>query len=138
MLKKAHILIVDDDKEMTEEVSEILGCEGYFVTVANDGIRGDSLLSKDGFDLVLLDMKLPGMDGLTILKRIRERGTDIRVIILTARPFGSDLLDGIDKISEEDAARLRQVDGIMTKPYNIVQLLELIKKTVSIPEEKGL
>jgi CheY-like chemotaxis protein len=127
------ILLIDDDKEMTDEVSEILADEGYRVTVANDGLAGDALLLKNCYDLVLLDLKMPGMDGFTVFKRLKKRNCDAKVIIVTAKPLDGDLTDGIDGLTAEDYELLRQVNGIVIKPYNIETLLKMIKKMTEDP-----
>jgi len=130
MTIERNILLIDDDKEMTEEVSEILSEEGYRVTVANDGLQADALLFKNCYDLVLLDLKMPGMDGFTVFKRLKKRNCEAKVIIVTAKPLDGDLTDGVDGLTAEDYELLRKVNGIIIKPYNIESMLTMVKEII--------
>ena len=124
------ILLIDDDKEMTDEVSEILVDNGYRVTVANDGLHGDALLSSDSFNVVMLDLKMPGLDGISILKRLKERKSDARVIIVTARPLGGDLLHGAGALTDEDHEMLKKAFGVIIKPYDIEAMLKMVREAM--------
>lgn len=130
MLTGKNILLIDDDKRMTEEISEILIGEGYDVTVANDGTKGNELLISHSYDLVLLDLKMPGLSGFGVLKKIRERTKTAKVIIITATPLGSDLLEDANALSNEEHEILKQANGIIKKPYNIEAMLKLVHNTI--------
>jgi len=121
---------------MTEWIEEILSDEGYAVSVANDGIRGDELLAANKYDLLLLDIKMPGIDGLGILRRLRERGSAVKVIILSARPLGKGLSDHVEALGTDDIKRLQNTEGIMTKPCQIAELLTLIRKAIGQKAKK--
>jgi len=82
MEKKAHILVVDDEQYVRELVKRILEPEGYAVTVAADGNSALAQLTEHRPDLVLLDIRMPGLDGYQVLERIREK-SDVPVIMLT-------------------------------------------------------
>jgi DNA-binding response OmpR family regulator len=83
MENKTHVLVVDDEQYITKLVERTLKDAGYAVTVANDGISALRMLAEKEPDLVLLDIRMPGLDGFQVLKRIREV-SDVPVLMLTA------------------------------------------------------
>ncbi len=83
MEKKQHILVVDDEQQITQLVETTLEYYGYIVTVANDGESALAMLEDNNPDLILLDIRMSGLDGNQVLKRIREVNS-IPVIMLTA------------------------------------------------------
>jgi len=85
---KQNILIVDDEVSIQESLSGILKDEGYEVSVARDGNQALKILEEDSFDLVFLDIVMPGMDGIETLRKIKEKHSDIYVIIISA--YGTD------------------------------------------------
>jgi DNA-binding response OmpR family regulator len=123
------ILMIDDDEEICEEMAEILRDEGYDVTLAFNGEDGKALIEKDTFDLVLLDLKMPGLSGYDILKSAKAAGTRAKIIIISGRPFVRKYLPGEDrsgKQKKEDI--LKMADGFINKPFDIARLLETIKE----------
>ena len=83
MTEKANILIIDDEETIRDSCSQVLGKEGYTVKEARDGSEGLKLFKKEFFHVVFLDLKLPGLDGMEILKRIKEENPETPVIIIT-------------------------------------------------------
>ena len=83
-MAKSKVLIIDDEKLVRWSLQQKLGKEGYAVESAPTGEEGLNLIREDGFDLVLLDLRLPGMDGKQVLREINALGRDIAVIMLTA------------------------------------------------------
>jgi two-component system response regulator AtoC len=83
-MSKAKVLIIDDEKLVRWSLQQKLGREGYEVESAPTGEEGLHLIREDGFDLVLLDLRLPGMDGVQVLQEIKNMERDIAVIMLTA------------------------------------------------------
>ncbi len=101
------ILIVDDEKPLVIGLSASLKKEGYEVFAAYDGISGLDAVRSYKVDMVLLDIMLPGMDGITLLKKIRET-SDIPVIMLTAKDDYADMVLGLEL----------GADDYVTKPFN--------------------
>lgn len=113
------ILIVEDEEKIARFVELELKHEGYDVEKAYDGRTGLSLAEGGGYDLILLDIMLPGINGIEILRRIR-RESDVPVIMLTARDAVMDKVSGLDM----------GADDYITKPFAIEELLARIRVTL--------
>jgi CheY-like chemotaxis protein len=115
---------------MCEEISEILRDEGYDVSTVHDGLEGKNLLLREPFDLVLLDIKIPGMNGFEVLRAIRENNIAVKVIVLSGRPMVKEL-SGQPVTYDEEEIILKKSDSVMGKPYDIVKVLETTAKLLS-------
>lgn len=115
-----RILIVEDEKEITDGIKAILEKEGYSTEVAYDGKKGLECIEKNIYDLVLLDIMLPYMSGLEILKEIREEEIQTPVILLTAKSQTDDKITGLDA----------GADDYMTKPFDAGELLARVRARV--------
>ncbi|ANB59040.1 sporulation initiation phosphotransferase F [Anoxybacillus sp. B7M1] len=115
------LLIVDDQYGIRILLNEVFQREGYTTFQAANGIQALEIVQKHQPDLVLLDMKIPGMDGIEILKRIKAMNENIKVIIMTA--YGE-----LDMIQET-----KDLGAIMhfAKPFDIDELREAVKKYIS-------
>ncbi len=111
-----RILLVEDDASMARGLSYNLEAEGYDVVLCSDGESGLKEARKGGFDLMLLDVMLPGKSGFEILKRIRADGNGTPVILLTARGAEMDKIAGL-KLGADD---------YVTKPFSLGELLARI------------
>jgi DNA-binding response OmpR family regulator len=111
-----RILIIEDEKPMAEAISYTLEKEGYEADIATDGESGWQLCRNGEYGLVILDLMLPTMDGLEILKRARQEG-DIPVLILTAKDSEVDKVVGLEL----------GADDYVTKPFNMRELLARVK-----------
>jgi len=107
-----RILVVEDDSVLRDGLSRSLRNGGYAVEVADDGRLADQLLSVHSFDLVVLDLGLPGLDGLEVLRRLRRRASNIPVLILTARDSIVDRVNGLDV----------GADDYLVKPFELAEL----------------
>ncbi|RFU62348.1 response regulator [Peribacillus glennii] len=121
----ANILIVDDQFGIRILLNEVLTKEGYNTFQAANGIQALDVVNKHSPDLVLLDMKIPGMDGIEILKRMKQIDPDIRVIIMTA--YGE--LDIIQKAKDLGAITH------FAKPFDIDDIRKAVKDY--IPMQKS-
>ena len=112
----AKILIVDDEPRIRELIRENLQYSGYTCEEAGDGSAALSLLSGGGYDLVILDLMMPQVDGLTACMRIREF-SNVPIIMLTARSEDADKIIGLES----------GADDYITKPFNILELKARIR-----------
>lgn len=109
------ILLVDDEAEFISTLAERLRLRGYSATVALDGESALKILETEHADLALLDVMLPGMHGIEVLRRIRERLPDLPVILLTGQAGAKDGIEGMKQGAK----------GYLTKPVDLGELLEL-------------
>ena len=112
-----RILIVEDEKRLAQNLAELLRRQGYTVDVSSDGVSGYDNAVTDIYDLILLDAMLPGMDGFTLLRRLRTGGHAVPVLMLTARSELSDRVRGLDC----------GADYYLTKPFESEELLACIR-----------
>lgn len=112
-----HILIIEDEPTIAEFLKTGLAYEGYGIVVATDGKTGLECLRSDAFDLIILDIILPDMDGFEVCRRIRTAGIEIPILMLTARKEISDRVTGLDI----------GADDYMTKPFSFDELLARIR-----------
>lgn len=111
-----RILIIEDEEKIARFVELELGYEGYDVEKALDGRDGLALVKARSFDLILLDIMLPGLNGIEVLRRIRQF-SDVPIILLTARDAVVDKVTGLDG----------GADDYITKPFAIEELLARIR-----------
>ena len=88
--------VIEDEKRLDRNLAELLRRQGYTVDVSSDGVSGYDNASTDLYDLILLDAMLPGMDGFTLLRKLRTGGHAVPVLMLTARSDLSDRVQGLD------------------------------------------
>ena len=120
----AKILIVDDEPRIRELIREHLQYAGYVCEEAGDGSAALSLLSGGGFDLVILDVMMPFMDGMTCLREMRARHINTPVIILTARGEEYDKLAGLEG----------GADDYVVKPFSPRELVARVKAVLAFGE----
>jgi DNA-binding response OmpR family regulator len=113
----AHILIIEDEPDMQRGLRDNLEFEGYDVTVIGEGKKGLDSLVTGRFDLVLLDVMLPGMSGFDICKAARSQGIAIPIIMLTAKGEEVDKVLGLEF----------GADDYITKPFSVRELLARVK-----------
>lgn len=113
----AHILIVDDDSRVTSALRRTLAYEGYQVSTALDGEGALALAHTKPPDLVILDLMLPGIDGLEVCRRLRTAGDSVAVLMLTARDAVADRVTGLES----------GADDYLVKPFALDELLARVK-----------
>jgi len=116
----ATVLIVDDDKALRSFLSSILEDEGYEVLLAATGAEGEALLEAKPIDVVLVDLRLPDEDGISVLRKIKREEPDVQVIVLTA--FGA-------VESAVEAMKLGAYDYI-NKPFDVSELRLIIERAL--------
>ena len=107
-----NLLLVEDDADLALALSRVLCKRGFEVQTVGDGIDALSLLNKRQFDVVLLDLSIPGMDGLQLLTRLRGRGDKTPVLVLTARGGVGDRVSGLNA----------GADDYLAKPFDLDEL----------------
>jgi two-component system OmpR family response regulator len=107
-----RLLVVEDDAVLAAALTRALGQAGYVVDLVDDGESANEALQGGTYDLVVLDLALPGLDGLAVLRRLRDRRSQVPVLILTARDTLDDRVAGLDL----------GADDYMTKPFDLPEL----------------
>jgi DNA-binding NtrC family response regulator len=121
MAKKRSVLVVDDEDALRTVLSSELTNEGYEVRSASDGDEAIGELQKAAFDLVLLDIKMPRLNGFEVLKFIKEHHQTSKVVMLTGF---ADLKNAIE-------SKKLGADDFVSKPYDLVDLLTTIERVLS-------
>jgi len=112
-----RILVVEDDAKMAELLQRGLSREGHSVTIAHDGNRGLEEAQSHNFDTILLDIMLPGVDGLAVARRLRSGGVRTPILMLTSRDSVQDIVRGLDV----------GADDYLTKPFSFEVLLARVR-----------
>ncbi|OOV86564.1 response regulator [Oceanospirillum linum] len=112
-----RVLLVEDDSGLGSGLQQALKAEGYTVDWLTDGLQALQALETDYFDLAVLDLGLPRLDGLSVLRQIRTQGKDIPVLILTARDAVQDRINGLDS----------GADDYLVKPFDMTELKARIR-----------
>ncbi len=120
MSQKSSILLVEDEENLHETLKLNLELEGYEVTSAYDGIAAMKAFRAEYFDLIILDIMLPEMDGISVMESIRVSNVEVPVLMLSARNTSSDKILGLKK----------GADDYMTKPFNLEELLLRVDKLI--------
>lgn len=117
---KEHILIIEDDEKIARVIQLELEYEGYHVSVAYTGRDGLAIIQAEEVDLVILDIMIPELNGMEVLRRIRQISNELIVIMLTARNSTVDKVSGLDLGAND----------YMTKPFEIEELLARIRSNL--------
>ena len=115
------ILVIDDQEGITTTVSAILADEGYMVETAKNGKEAINAVKKTPFDLALVDIRLPDIDGTELIRRLREIQPKIATIILTGQPTLENAIKSVNN----------KADGYLLKPFETRVLLETIRKILA-------
>lgn len=118
-----RLLLVEDEKKVADFVARGMRAERFAVDVAHDGAEGWKLASRGQYDLIILDLMLPAMNGTEVLRRLRQEGGTAPVLVLTARDSTSD------KVENFEAG----ADDYLTKPFAFAELLVRVKSLLRRP-----
>jgi len=125
-----RLLLIEDDLDLSNSIRAELKCAGYAVDVALDGEQGEFLGTTENYDVVILDLGLPNMSGLEVLKLWRGAANNVPVIVLTARDAWHEKVDGFKA----------GADDYLGKPFHFQELLArieaLLKRVQSLPQDK--
>ncbi|MCW1886122.1 response regulator transcription factor [Luteolibacter flavescens] len=112
-----RLLVVEDEAPMRTALVETLKAEGYRVHSAAEGVAGLELACTEPFDLVLLDVMMPGLDGFAVCRELRKRGRTMPVLMLTAKGQVDDRVEGLDS----------GADDYLVKPFSLKELLARVR-----------
>ena len=115
-----RILVVEDEARLSRQLADALSDGGYAVDTAADGARADFLAATERYDAVVLDLGLPKVDGLTLLRRWRESGNGVPVLVLTARGSWHEKVQGIDS----------GADDYVSKPFRVEEILARLRALI--------
>lgn len=122
-----RLLVIDDEAPMRTALVETLRAEGYRVTSAPDGVAGLELACTGNFDLILLDVMMPGLDGFALCRELRKRGRESAVLMLTAKGQVEDRVNGLDS----------GADDYLVKPFSLDELLARIRALLRRKERES-
>jgi two-component system, OmpR family, response regulator MprA len=126
-----RVLIVDDDRAVRESLRRSLAFNGYDVELAADGTEALKTLADRPIDAVVLDVMMPGLDGLATCRALRAQGNDVPILMLTARDAVADRVAGLDA----------GADDYLPKPFALEELLArlraLLRRTTALPNANG-
>ncbi len=120
-----RILVVEDEHRIAQAIKEGLEQETYAVDVAYDGEEGYNFASVEDYDLIIMDVMMPKMDGFEVVKKLRTDGTHTPVIMLTAKDQNKDIVNGLDS----------GADDYLAKPFSFEELLARIRALLRRPKE---
>ena len=123
----ARILIVEDEVRIASFVAKGLKAEGFTTSTVGDGVSGLDLALSGDFDLVVLDINLPGKNGYEVLSEMRASGSNVPVIVLTARDSVNDTVSSLEG----------GADDYMAKPFRFAELLARVRARLRQPVENG-
>ena len=118
--KKFSILLVEDEENLQEALKLNLELEGYDVSLAGDGAQALNMVAEEYFDLIILDVMLPEIDGIAVCETIRLNNTQVPILILSAKNSSADRVLGLKK----------GADDYLSKPFNLEELLLRVNKLI--------
>ena len=116
-----RVLVVEDEARLAAQLTSALGEAGYAVDHAADGARGEFLGATESYDAVVLDLGLPGVDGLTVLRHWRDAGRAMPVLVLTARGSWHEKVQGIDGGADDYVAKPFQMEEVLARLRGLIR-----------------
>ena len=122
-------LIVDDEQDVVDNVSELFTLRNYSVITATSGTKALELIEKENPNIIILDIRMPDISGMEVLKEVRKNYPKMRVIMLT----------GVEDEATKNMAMGLGASGYLTKPYSYSELMDLSRKLIQeICQEEGI
>jgi two-component system response regulator MprA len=112
---RRRVLVADDDRAIRESLARALELEGYDVTTAVDGVEALARVRRDGFDALVVDVMMPGVDGLAVCRVLRAEGDRVPVLMLTARIETPDRVAGLDAGADDYLAKPFELDELFAR-----------------------
>ena len=122
MNKQIRILVVDDEPKLCHLIEELLKLEGYRVDVSISNMEALQMIKENKYQMLITDLKMPGIDGLELIQKARELNPEIRTIIIT----------GSETVETAVQSLKHEIDDDIKKPFSIVELKKVIKRTLYI------
>jgi len=123
-----RILVVEDESRLSGQLARAIGDAGYAVDCAADGERADRLAHSERYDAIVLDLGLPKIDGLTLLRRWRDAGSTVPILVLTARGSWHEKVQGIDGGADDYVAKPFRIEEVLAR------LRALIRRAAGRPQ----
>jgi two-component system response regulator MprA len=123
-----RVLVVDDDRSVRESLRRSLQFNGYEVATASDGLEALETIARQRFDIIVLDVMMPRLDGLETCRRLRALGEEVPIIVLTARDAVSDRVSGLDA----------GADDYLPKPFALEELLARLRAPLRRAQPAGV
>jgi two-component system, OmpR family, response regulator len=120
MISNLRILVVEDDIQLADVLTDALSDQQYIVDLAKDGESASEWINHSTYDLILMDITLPKLDGISLCKRLRDRGLTLPILMLTARDTIADKIIGLDA----------GADDYMVKPFDIQELMARVRALI--------
>jgi DNA-binding NtrC family response regulator len=124
--KQARIIIVDDDENIRKTMKAILEDEGYIVDLATNGNEAIEMTQKIAYNIALLDIRLPDMEGVELLKLLKPNVPRTRKIMVTGYPSMQNAISSLNK----------NADAYLVKPVNVERLLDTVREQLQLQEEE--
>src|SRR5688500_7317983 len=118
--QKLSVLLVEDEENLHDALKLNLELEGYEITSAYDGPEALHKIEQEYFDLIIMDIMLPGVDGISVIENIRLQNNEVPILILSAKNTSADRVAGLKK----------GADDYLTKPFNLEELLLRVQKLI--------
>jgi len=130
------LLLIDDDEELCAELTQVLVAENFEVDVVFDGIQGLRHLQERQYQIIILDLRLPGLNGYGVLKGIRKKVKYLKVLVLSGRPLGEPLLKEYGVSQDEEEKVLNMADLVINKPFMVENFIKKVKElSLSVVEK---
>lgn len=126
MEKQARIIIVDDDENIRKTMKAILEDEGYIVDLATNGKEAIEMTQEKTYNIAILDIRLPDMEGVELLKLIKYNVPKTRKIMVTGYPSMQNAISALNK----------NADAYLVKPVNVEKLLDMVREQLQLQEEE--
>ena len=122
MNKQIRILVVDDEPKLCHLIEELLKLEGYLVDVSLSNMEALQMIKENKYQMLITDLKMPGIDGLELIQKARELNPEIRTIMIT----------GSETVETAVQSLKHEIDDDIKKPFSIVELKKVVKRTLYI------
>jgi CheY-like chemotaxis protein len=116
--KATHVLVVDDEEELRKSLAEILELEGLTVSQAQNGYIAIEKARTNQYDVALIDIRMPGINGLETLRQVKTLQPNIKAIMMTGHPMENNTKNNL----------LKGISGILYKPFSIAKLINMIQQ----------